>query len=259
MGTVSKALSLLNIFSHDQNEIGLSDMARLARLNKATTYRLLTELQAEGFVEQVGSGRAYRLGSTVLRLAALREAHVPLASIARNLVRKLSDETSETAHMSLVQGHCLNALTYAYSSAHATKVMMEDAEVLAFHATSSGLAILAFMPESFVSAILSAPMSAITPATITDPQKLRTLFDEIRHSGLAESIGGFEADVHSNSAPVFGPDGLPIGAVAVAAPEARVTPDTRVSIREAVKRTAAQLTTETGGFMPATYPLEAAA
>ena len=80
MGTVSKALSLLGFFSQQQPEIGLSDMARLSGMNKATVYRMLCELQTNGFVEQAGNGRAYRLGAEVLRLAALREATVPVLS-----------------------------------------------------------------------------------------------------------------------------------------------------------------------------------
>ena len=45
MGTVSKALSLLTLFSHARPTIGLSDVTRLSGLNKATAYRLLGELQ----------------------------------------------------------------------------------------------------------------------------------------------------------------------------------------------------------------------
>jgi len=50
MGTVSKALSLLNYFSRSQSHIGLSEMARLTGMNKTTVHRMLTELQDQGFV-----------------------------------------------------------------------------------------------------------------------------------------------------------------------------------------------------------------
>ena len=57
MGTVSKALELLNLFTRQRPLIGVSDLARLAELNKATCYRLVTELCDFGLVEQVGSAR----------------------------------------------------------------------------------------------------------------------------------------------------------------------------------------------------------
>ncbi len=82
MGTTSKALSLLDFFSRAQPLIGLSQMSRLAGINKASTHRLLGELADFGLVEQVTPGREYRLGPAFLRLAALREQNVPMRETA---------------------------------------------------------------------------------------------------------------------------------------------------------------------------------
>lgn len=259
MGTVTKALSLLHLFNHARTEIGLSDIARLSGLNKATAHRMLRELQAEGFVEQTGGDRAYRLGSAVLRLAALREASVPLLSVSREILQELCDATGETAHLSMVQGGRLVTLAHAYSPAHATKVTMDDAEVLAFHATGSGLAVLGFAGPAFVETILAGPLPALTERTLTDPGRIRTALAEVRDTGIAESIGGFEAEVHSNAAPVFGPDAAPIGAIAVAAPMTRMTPVRRSLIRDRVKTAASALTRRLGGFPPPAYPDDMAA
>ena len=259
MGTVSKALSLLNLFTHARTEIGLSDAARLSGLNKATTYRLLRDLQAEGFVEQVGTDRAYRLGSTVLRLAALREASVPLLSVSRQVLQELCDATGETAHMSALQGDRLVTTAYVYSPAFATKVTMDDAEVLALHATGSGLAVLGFAAPVFVERVLAAPLPALTERTITDPGQIRAVLAEVGKAGLAESIGAFEAEVHSNAAPVFDATGHPMGAIAVAAPMTRMTPDRRALIRTAVMEAGATLTRRLGGFPPDAYPGDVAA
>ena len=256
MGTVSKALSLLSLFTQRQPEIGLSDITRLSGMNKATAYRLLSELQAGGFVEQVGTDRAYRLGAEVLRLAALREAAVPLLSVTRTILEQLSAATGETAHMSLVQGQQLNTLTHRYSPRHATRVMMDDAEVLSFHATGSGLSILAFAPPAFVDEILAKPLQAFTDKTETDPEKIRATLTQIRKTGIAESVGGFETDVHSHATPVFGPDHVPLGALAVAAPEARVTEEQRQVIRTELRHAASDLTQRIGGFYPPDFPLE---
>lgn len=242
MGTVTKALSLLNYFSLTQPEIRLSDMARLSGMNKATVHRMLTELQAQGIVEQVGPDRAYRLGPGVLRLAALREAAVPLMAVSREVLHVLSRETGETAHMSVLRGDRLSALNHVYSPAHATKVTMEDADELAFHATGSGLAVLAFADTDFVATILSAPLVAYTPHTITDPRNLRAKLDNIRTTGIAESISGFEEDVHSHAAPVFGPDRKPIGALGVAAPQSRVNGRSAALIRRHLAAAAQTLT-----------------
>lgn len=259
MGTVTKALSLLTHFSQSRSEVGLSDLTRLSGMNKATVYRLMGELQRAGFVEQVGPDRAYRLGPEVLRLAALREAAVPLMSVSREILDRLSAATGETAHMSLVRGSSLKTLGHAYSPRHATRVMMDDAETLSFHGTSSGLAILAFADESFVDAALSRPLMAHTAQTETDPDRIRARLGRIRALGLAETVGTFETDVHSHAAPIFGPDCRPVGAIAVAAPVARMTPALKSLIRTELRRGACDLTRRTGGFCPPGYPVEDAA
>jgi len=259
MGTVSKALSLLTHFNHGRTGIGLSDLTRLSGMNKATVYRLMSELQDSGFVEQTEGDRMYRLGPQVLRLAALREAAVPILSVSRRVLRDLSDETGETTHLSLLQGSQLNSLSHAYSPRHATKVMMEDAEVLTFHGTSSGLAVLAYTDPGFVEDVLAQPLKVHTPETMTDPQEIRAQLAEIRSTGLAQSTGGFEADVHSHAVPVFGTDRQVIGALAVAAPVSRMTPEQKQLIPAALRRAGATLTHRIGGSAPADYPRDDAA
>lgn len=254
MGTTSKALSLLDLFSRKDPVIGLSDLARLAGINKATTHRLLTELSAHGFVEQTEQGRQYRLGPAFLRLAALREAAVPMREVALDVLHDLSRETGETAHLSYLQGSILTSIAYSYSNAHGTQVRMEDAEILLLHATGSGLAVLAYSPSDFVDSVLEHPLKSRTSKTITDPSKIRQQLRETRKRGYAISISGFEKDVHSHAAPIFDASSNCIGAIAVAAPITRMNTDLENLIRDALQTHTAHLTRLLGGFAPPNYP-----
>ncbi len=253
MGTVYKALSLLNFFSRQRPEIGLSDLARLSGMNKTTVYRHMSEMAAQGIVEQTKTGKSYRLGAEVLRLAALREAAVPLLEVAREQLKALSEATGETAHISIIQALRLNALAHHYSTRHGTRVTMEDAEVLSFHGTASGLSILAFADPGFRDDVLSEPLAAHTRHTETNPDQIRARLANIKSTGFAQSVGGFEADVHSVATPVFGPDARPIGALAIAAPVARMTPEMITLCQTQLARSAADLTRRTGGFAPAGF------
>lgn len=250
MGTVAKALSLLDFFNRNRSTIGLSDMARLSGLNKATVHRLMQELQAQGFVEQIGAGREYRLGPAFLRLAALREAAVPLRDLAASVLHDLADVTGETTHVSLLYGHTLSTVAYAYSDQHGTLVTMDDAQQLTFHNTSSGLATLAFSDPAFTDAVLAQPLEARTPETITDPAQIRAMLPAIRASGIAESVGGFEADVHSHGVPLFDSSAQVIGAMAVAAPTTRMTRENQARIKRELRAHAIHLTRLLGGFLP---------
>lgn len=256
MGTASKALSLLNHFSRSTPQIGLSDMARLSGMNKATVHRLMSELALHGFVEQVGAGREYRLGPAFLRLAALREKAVPMRELVMAELKTLSDVTGETAHMSLLNGDVLSNLAYSYAQMHGTMVMMDDAEVLELHSTGSGLAVLAFSPAPFVDAVLSGPLLSRTAETITDPDAIRALLPQIRDRGMSRSVGGYEEDVCSYAAPIFDATSHCIGALAVAAPVSRMTDTLSTTIQTELAQAARRTTRVLGGFPPDTFPIQ---
>ncbi len=250
MGTVTKALELLDLFTRERALIGLSDLARLSGLNKATCFRMMTEMQGLGLVEQAGPSKAYRLGPAVLRLAALREAAVPTRDAAMPVVQVLARETGETAHLSHIVGPALRTLAFAYSSAHGTRVMMEDADLLPYHATSSGLAVLAFLPDTVVDSLLATALPAFTAATVTNPADIRARLATIRATGWSETHATFEADVRSVAVPLFGASGACTGAIAIAAPAARVTPALHARMVAGLMRAGADITTLWGGQLP---------
>lgn len=251
MGTVSKALDLLDLFTRLRPQIGLSELARLAGVNKATCYRLMAELQAYGLVEQIGAGREYRLGPAVLRLAALREAQVPTREAAMPLLQRLANATGESVHASQLVAGELRMIAYAYSSAHAMKVMMEDADVLPFHATSSGLAVLAHLPPNARQAILKGSFVRHTPRTETDPAAIKARLETIRATGIAGLDGGYEVDVNSLAVPLFDALGQVSGALAVAVPAARMTDALSQKIRGELVPAGRELTALWGGSQPA--------
>lgn len=248
MGTVSKALSLLNYFTNSRTEIGLADLARLSGQNKATVYRHMSEMMAHGIVEQIGSERHYRLGPALIKLASLREMASPTKEVSKKILQNLSAKTDETAHISMIAGHQLNVVSYTYSARHGTRVTMEDAEVISFHSTSSGLAVLAYSDAAFQDEILSRPLEKRTPFTVTDPNKIRSMLDRIRDNGFSESVSGFEEDVHSIACPIFNSDRDCIGAIAVAAPVARMTPEAKSKTLDALSNASLELTSLMGGF-----------
>lgn len=240
MGTVGKALDILDLFTHSQPQLGLSQLARAAGLNKATCHRLLSELESHGFLEQTGPAREYRIGPAVLRLSALREATVPTREAAMPTLRRLAEVTGETAHLSHLVGGKLQTLAFAYASRGGVKVMMEDADILPFHATASGAAVLAFVgnPETII-------------ATAPDPGTLRARIEVARTKGYAETVSTFEKDVHSLAVPLYDATGTCTGALAVAAAAPRMTPALHATITRELTLAGAEITTLWGGQPPA--------
>ena len=100
MGTVSKALSLLDILASSQGPKGLSGIAAAAGFDKATTRRLLVELANSGYVVQNNDNRDYELGPALQVLGRIREDRFSLYRTILPFVRTLAERTDETVHAS---------------------------------------------------------------------------------------------------------------------------------------------------------------
>lgn len=253
MKTVDKALRLLGHFSVRSPDWGLSDLARAAGTDKATTLRLLAALARAGFVEQHPGTRRYRLGPEVLHLARIREATAPLTSIVEPCLGRLSAETGETAHASMVSGTELVQIGVVMP-ARSTRVHLDPAEQMRFHATASGLACLAFADRALVEAVIAAGLPALTPRTCTTRAGLEALLAGARAAGHAVGEQSFEEDVVGIAAPFFDAAGAPAGAVAVAMPAPRATPEARGRTARLVVEAGREITRQTGGTPHPDYP-----
>lgn len=233
MSTIGKALSLLDLISQLDKDIGLTDLARLSALDKATARRFLVELEKHGFVEQDGETRKYRLGAAPVRLARIRQARFPFIAVAAPLVRALADEVGETVHLSEFSGGRL-ATIHVEDSSQAHRVIVDVGAALPFHATASGLAFLALLPQEEIERTLARPLERFTPQTIVDVGTVRGLVRETAERGFSINRQGFEMGVISAAAPVVAPNGKPVGALAVAAPIARADMARMLEIGERV-------------------------
>ncbi|WP_292025779.1 IclR family transcriptional regulator [Maritimibacter sp. UBA3975] len=255
MGTITKALELLDFFSKSRAEIGLGDFVKLTGRDKATVHRHLVELMQNGWLEQDPTTRAYRLGPAILRLSAVREATYPTRALIRPVVHRLSEDVGELVHASLLQGDQLSPIYFADPRRHGVQVHFNLSELLPLHATSSGLAVLAFSSDDLRTRILNGAMTAYTDQTVTDPDTLRALIDETRRTGLASSANAFDPEVASQGTAIFGSGDRPVGALSVSVPSVRATPDHLATIRGPLIQAARDITRSLGGTYPPEHPL----
>jgi DNA-binding IclR family transcriptional regulator len=73
------------------------------------------------------------------------------------------------------------------------------------HATSTGKAWLAWLPEAEARGVLGPALDGFTDATVTDPERLLAELGPIRARGYAVSAGELEPALCGVSAPVLRP------------------------------------------------------
>jgi IclR family acetate operon transcriptional repressor len=254
MGTISKALTLLDILAGMQREAGLTEIALACGYDKATTRRYLVELERHGFVEQQLSSRKYRLGAALPRLARIREEHFPFLRTAIPLVRELAQMTGETVHLSEFASGNLSTI-HVEESSKANRVFVPIGTVLPFHATASGLACLAACPPEMIEAELAKPLAVFTDHTPIDHAQFRSLIADAQARGYSISRQGLEAGVISASAAIASPDGRPLGCITVAAPVVRTNEERICQHGLAARQTAARISDAFFGTAPKVHHL----
>lgn len=252
MGTTTKALQLLDYFTAAEPSIGLSTLTRLSGHDKATVFRLLSELRSMGFVEQSAATKLFRLGPAVIRLANVREQTFPIRAATQERLAILVEAVRETAHVTQLQGLHLSPVHKLNSQHHATHARIDPSQILPLHATASGCAVLAFSDDDLLDRVLAEHLPALTAGTRTDADGLRAKVLAARASGFGYSSGEFETETSSVAVPYFGSDGACLGAISVVGPSARMTDQLKQTIRFNLKPASLAITTACGGHIPAT-------
>ncbi|MEP0940671.1 MAG: IclR family transcriptional regulator, partial [Rhizobiaceae bacterium] len=191
--------------------------------DKATLHRRLGELKQSGFLHQDDTSRAYRLGPAISRLEIVKETTFPARRAAMDVLRKLNQQVSETVHVSVIQGNQgLSTLAHIDDPTHGIRVYMDTNELLPFHATASGLSVLAFVDRERADKILKKGLPKYTADTLTNVARVRNLLIDFRREGYSQSNGGFELDVVGLAMPLFDHRDDCAGAIAIAAPSSRM-------------------------------------
>ncbi len=250
MGTITKALSLLNFFSAQRPVLGLTEFTRLTGRDKATVHRHLVELVQNGYLEQDSESRNYRLGSALVRLAAVRERIFPAREAVIPIVNALSEELGELVHVSLLQGENVSPLYHADRMFHGTRVHFDESEMLPLHATSSGLVMLAFGPAELMERTLESPLRPYAVNTILDNESLRETVAKTCKHGFSFIDQGYEDEVCSYAAPVFDHKQTALGTLAVALPTSRLNPVKNAQVIAALRKGSAQISEAFGGVIP---------
>lgn len=253
MGTVDKALSLLTRFTSATPEWGVSELARAEGLDKATALRALQALARHQMVEQDTQSKRYRLGCAVLGLAAVREASLPLATVLRAELDRLTAETGETSHATI--GGVRHMTTVAVAEPpRPMRVHVDPAEPLPFHATASGIAWLAFAdPAVRAEIVTGVELGRHTPHTDTSRDGFLARIDLARQNGYAVADKSFEDETVGLAVPYFDRLEFARGAIAIAFPAMRQTAEDRERLTGLLFRASLSATEQMGGQPPRSF------
>ena len=222
LSSVATAIELLNVFSEDEVEFGISTLAKRLGVAKSTAHRLATTLTSEGLLEQDRASGKYRLGLALFRLGTLVRRRMNVSEVARPHLFSLRQTTNEAVHLAILDGSDI-MYVYFLESTQAIRMRSDLGLRKPAHCTAEGQAILAFSPPETVEALIRNPLHARTPHTITTPERLIKALDAVRQRGCAIEDEESEIGVRCVAAPIRNDAAEVVAAVGVAGPVSRLS------------------------------------
>jgi DNA-binding IclR family transcriptional regulator len=217
--SVDRAIDLLlAVAAAGPTDAGVPALAKACGLNRATAWRLLKTLQARGLVTVDVSGR-YTLGVTAVELGGAAGPDALIAA-AHPVLERMCAQTGETASLAMPG---VGGLTYVDEvTPPAVLTASWLGRTVPLHATSTGKALLAFLPPAELRRVLPSALHGFTDTTITAAMALDAELVATRSRGYGTCAGELESALYGVSAPVLDRSGRPLAVLSIWGPKDRV-------------------------------------
>jgi DNA-binding IclR family transcriptional regulator len=219
--TVKKIGPVLDLFSVERPEWGVTEVAERLSVAKSSAHALLASLAEVGLLSCTAQSR-YRLGWRFLDLGETLKASLDLRGTALPFMRALVDQHRETVQLAVLdRGHVL----YVERLEGTHPVRFAGAPVGArwpSHASASGKVLLAVRPRGEVARIATVEgLRAMTARTITDLDRLHAELDDVRRLGYGIDVEESVPGVSGVAAAIRLEQGMSVAALSIAIPTSR--------------------------------------
>jgi IclR family acetate operon transcriptional repressor len=242
-GLAERSFAVLDCVARANAPLAVPDIVAAVDLPRATVYRLVDWFEREGYLARDLARKRIVIGP---RLAALA-FNVLRASMhvapRRAILQALAHTVGETCNIGTLDGGEIVYLDRVETETWPLRLQFSVGSHVPLHCTAIGKLFLAFLPPRQRRALLGAlELRRFTDTTVTDPAALGRALDQIRKEAVSLDAQEFLSGVVCIAVPILGPRGEIRAAVAVQAPEARMSvADARrhlPALREAATRLA---------------------
>lgn len=219
--TIDRLVHVLDCFSQDRPAWTLAELSGELRLPKSTLHRFLVGLETHGILRRDESDKRWRLGYHLFIWGSVAAQSTTLRDLARPTMCRLVRESGETALLTVYQDREVVCIDKCETS-HPVRLALEVGSRRWPHAGASSKALMAYLPEEEIEAILREKgLPKICKNTITEAEALRADLAKIRAQGYAVSLEETDYGAWGVATPIRNWLGQVVGAIGLAGPTMR--------------------------------------
>ncbi|MDA8312724.1 MAG: IclR family transcriptional regulator [Actinomycetota bacterium] len=243
VASVHHALSLLAAL-RDRPSLAVRESAELLGVAPSTAHRLLTTMQASGFVVQDPATRRYGAGPELVAVALASLQRIDVGRVARPHLAALAAETRETVSLAIAEGTTVRFID-SVEGTEVVRVSSRTGVTVPAHSSSAGKALLAGLgPEELLRLYPAGRLQRRTPRTIGSRAALTKALEEVRRLGYATSVEESAPGLASVAVGIGDVRGRVIAALTVSVPAERLDERRAECIALAARRRAGRIEDE---------------
>lgn len=187
---LERGLAILEAFGEDRTRLTAQQAGEHCGLTRTAARRYLLTLAHLGYVGH--DGKYFWLTPRVMRLGQSYLASARLPRQVQPYLQRVTTATHEIAYLAVLDGNDV-----VYVARNGPNRAMNSGYVLGarvpWHVTAAGMLMLSYWkPDQLEAWLMSHPLPAYTPYTVTDPQVLRQELRQVREQGWAHSEQQFD-------------------------------------------------------------------
>lgn len=223
MDPIQKTFQILNVFLNHEEDLGITDLAKLSGVGISTTHRITAMLVSMGFVKQVRSRGKYSLGIKFIAFGDAAKSRNSIREIALPIMEEIKNETGESVNLAILEGNTAFLLEKVHAL-HGLIVTAPPGNYLPLYCSGVGKILLAFMKDEEIDDYFNnIDLKSLTHNTITDRIVLKKQLLTIRKEGIGLDDKEYIMGTRNIAAPVKNLYGEVVASVGIIGPSARLT------------------------------------
>ena len=218
--SLAKSLAVLDCFSVENNELGVTELSKMLGLYKSNVHNILSTFEDCGYIVKNKENGKYRLGLKILQLSHIVSSSIEQRNIIHKCIDELAGQIDEIVYFGIPDDDKVMYIDGSFpSKLYNTRWIHGMTAPL--YCTGIGKAMLAYLPEKTFEKIVSEELIRFTDTTLIDPAQLSDELRQIRERGYSIDNMEHEYGVKCVGVPVFNHRNELVGAISTTGPSLR--------------------------------------
>jgi IclR family KDG regulon transcriptional repressor len=229
--SIERTLDIIECFSLQKHSIGLSELARLSGLPKATVFRLVETLVKRGYLTKDLEEQTYQIGYKVLYLSHIVLSQLDYRKVSSPFMKKILDDTNQSVTLYIAFNKRERICVERLQSTQGLSRIVNVGDVFPIDRGAAGKVLLAFQE----------PEALLSDYKITEGE-----LEQIRRQGYAISHAEREFGVSSVAAPLLDQCSQIVASLSVSGPSFSYEGENLKNIIRMTKKSAMEISRQLG-------------